>query len=163
MTSGSVVRARLAQRPRLTDVVRFVSQLRHPTRTSTLRAAVDGLVVAGTLRRRGARPLLENIHNQAAVRDLDRSLQVSTAVDAGLGVLPMAATCLRRSVTLLRELNRLGLAATLHIGVRTAADAVEAHAWVQVADVVINDDPCLTKTYAELAAGELERLTPLLR
>ena len=39
---------------------------------------------------------------------------------------------------------------------------MEAHAWVQVGDVVVNDDPDLTNTYTELAAGDLDRLLPLL-
>jgi hypothetical protein len=77
-------------------------------------------------------------------------------------VLPIAPTCLRRSVTLLRELNRLHLTATMHIGVRSIAGVLEAHAWVQAGDVVVNDDPEVTKTYVELAAGDLERILPLL-
>jgi hypothetical protein len=66
-------------------------------------------------------------------------------------------------MTLMRELNRLQLSATVHIGVRTVAEKVEAHAWVQVGDVVVNDDSDLTNTYVELAAGELETLLPILQ
>ena len=58
--------------------------------------------------------------------------EVAAAVDAGLGLLPMAPTCLRRSMTLLRELARLDLAAALHVGVRHQQARIEAHAWVQV-------------------------------
>lgn len=43
-------------------------------------------------------------------------------------------------MTLLREPQRLGLAATFHIGVRKDVDDLAAHAWVQVGDVVVNDD-----------------------
>jgi hypothetical protein len=95
--------------------------------------------------------------------DPERAAAVSEAVDAGLGLVPMAPTCLRRSVTLARELDRLGLAGAIHIGVRHAGGAVEAHAWVQVGTSVVNDDPTLVATYAELAAGDLERLAPSLR
>ncbi len=75
----------------------------------------------------------------------------------------MAPTCLRRSLTLIRELNRTGLAATLHVGVRNVGEKVEAHAWVQAGEVVLNDEPDVAAAYVELAAGELERLLPLLR
>jgi hypothetical protein len=95
--------------------------------------------------------------------DPERAVAVSEAVDAGLGLVPMAPTCLRRSVTLARELDRLGLAGAIHIGVRHAGGAVEAHAWVQVGTSVVNDDPTLVASYAELAAGDLERLAPSLR
>ena len=88
---------------------------------------------------------------------------MATALDAGLGLIPIAPTCLRRSMTLMRELSRLRLLATIHFGVRTVDGKVEAHAWVQVGDEVVNDDVSLTNTYAELAAGELGTLLPLLR
>jgi hypothetical protein len=88
---------------------------------------------------------------------------VAEAVDVAFGLLPVSPTCLRRSVTLLRELHRLRLTATMHIGVRKVGEALEAHAWVQTGDVVVNDDPQVTTGYVELASGDLERLLPLLR
>ncbi len=127
-----------------------------------MRATLDGAVVTMTLRRRGVRGLLPATAGQGTV-DADRAKAVSEAVDTGLGVLPAAATCLRRSVTLQRELHRLGLASTLHVGVRRGPREMEAHAWVQVGPVVVNDDPALTATYVELAAGDLERITATLR
>jgi hypothetical protein len=65
-------------------------------------------------------------------------------------------------MTLVRELHRLGLASTLHIGVRRAG-RIEAHAWVQVGDVVVNDDAEEVATYSDLASGESERLLHMLR
>ncbi len=127
-----------------------------------MRAVLDGVVVTTTLRKEGVRPLVPPSGGRAPCVDVDRSLQVARAVDAGLALLPVAPTCLRRSVTLLRELTRLDLAATMHVGVRTVAGAVEAHAWVQAGDVVLNDDPDVTNTYVELAAGDVERILPLL-
>ena len=158
----SAAAARVAQLPRRGDASRFLAELRHPARISAARAVVDGLFVTTTLKRRGVRSLLPAAGAASPCLDPDRSVQVSSAVDAGLGLLPFAPTCLRRSVTLLRELNRLELAATMHIGVRTVAEAIEAHAWVQAGEVVVNDDPEATKTYVELAAGDLERILPLL-
>lgn len=139
-----------------------MAELRGPARMSAARAVVDGLVVATTLKRRGVRALVPTAGAGSLSIDPDRSVQIAHAVDAGLGVLPLAPTCLRRSVTLLRELIRVGLAANLHIGVKTVADTVEAHAWVQAGDVVVNDDSAVTKSYVELAAGDLERILPLL-
>jgi hypothetical protein len=119
------------------------------------------MLVTVTLRRRGVRPLLPPLDDELQL-DVDRACSVSMAVDAGLGLLPVAATCLRRSLVLMRELRRLGLSSTLHVGVRQTAGRSEAHAWVEVCGVVVNDDPHLTATYVELASGDLERLLPLL-
>ncbi len=159
----SAARARLARLPRGKEVARFLAQLRSPTRASAVRAAIDGIVVASTLRKRGVRPLLATVGASPTTPDPHRSRQVSAAVDAGLGLIPVAPTCLRRSVTLIRELNRLGLAATMHVGVGNVAEGAEAHAWVKAGDVVVNDDPTVAEAYVELAAGDLERLLPLLR
>lgn len=153
---------RLAQLPRTKDALRFLAQLRCPTRVSAVRAVVDGLNVALTLKRRGARPLLATAGARPARHDLQRSKEVSAAVDAGLALLPVAPTCLRRSVTLIRELDRLGLAGALHVGVRHVGEQAEAHAWVQVGDVVVNDDAKVAETYVQVASGELQRLFPLL-
>ena len=141
------------------ELTAFSSALRGPQRISALRALVDGAIVAGTLERRGLRPLVRD-RSDLPTAELWDARRVSAAVDAGLGVLPVKATCLRRSVTLLRELNRRERSAVLHIGVRTGPDGIEAHAWVQVGDQVVNDDPESTATYTELATGEAERLLP---
>jgi hypothetical protein len=125
---------------------------------SAVRAVLDGVVVAGTLKRRGLRPLLQD-HSHLPPTDPSHARNVAVAVDAGLAVLPLGATCLRRSLTLLRELRRQGVGGTLHIGVRTGASgSIEAHAWVQVLDDVINDNVDVVATYTELSAGDAERL-----
>lgn len=128
-----------------------------------MRAVLDGAFVTWTLRRRGVRPLVTGMRADRPVVDVVRCRRVSAAVDAGLGLLPVAATCLRRSLTLARELDRLDLAGTVHVGVREADGRVEAHAWIQVGSHVVNDDPALVATYGGLAAGELERLAPVIR
>lgn len=153
----------LARRPGLADLRRFLGQLGRPTRLSAVRSAVDGVVVARTLKRRGAGPFLAADPPPTVRHDPVRALGVSAAVDSGLALVPMAPTCLRRSLTLVRELHRLGLAATLHIGVRKVAGRVEAHAWVQVGDTVVNDDLDQTTTYTELAVGHWGRLPATLR
>ena len=140
-----------------------MNQLLSPTRASAVRAVIDGVIVAVTLKKRGVRPLLPGPGAGPAALDPDRTVQIAAAVDAGLALIPVAPTCLRRTLTLIRELKRLGLEATIHIGVRRVGGRVEAHAWVQARDLVVNDDSAVIQTYEELAAGDLERLLPLLR
>lgn len=156
-------RGRLRRLPGPAAARRFVRHLRLPTRRSAIRSLVDGIVVIVTLRTRGARPLFQGKAAGRGTPDPERSVQVAAAVDAALGLLPVSPTCLRRSVTLLRELHRLHLDGTMHVGVRKVAGRLEAHAWVQTGDVVVNDDPLVTASYVELASGELETLFPLLR
>ena len=64
--------------------------------------------------------------------------------------------------SLLREMYREGLGATLHIGVRRGPNGIEAHAWVQVGDHVVNDDPEVVSGYVELSVGDAERYLPRL-
>ena len=160
---SSLRRLRRVRPPTRAALAAFLAELRGPTRTSVARALVDGVVVIVTLETRGVRPLFGRPVATTAVVDPERSRQVAAAVDAALGVLPASPSCLRRSVTLLRELHRLDLAATMHIGVRGGGDRVEAHAWVQAGDEVINDSAEVTTGYAELAHGDLERFLPLLQ
>jgi hypothetical protein len=136
--------------PRPADVGRFIAHLRRQTRISAVRGLVDGVRVSYTLKRNGVRSLLPQ--PSATLRlDPNRAREVARAVD------------LRRSVTLLRELERVGLEAALHIGVRTGPSGFQAHAWVQAADVVVNDDPAVVGSYVEIATGELERIALELR
>lgn len=141
------------------EVATFLRAVPGPHGRSAVRALLDGVFVTATLERRGLRPLLSGGVDRGRP-GVDAAREVSRAVDAGLGVLPVAPTCLRRSVTLLRELERLGLSGDLHLGVRTDPAGIGAHAWVQVGDVVVNDDPDLVATYSTLAAGDVERLMP---
>jgi hypothetical protein len=134
-----------------------VATVRGPERLTVLRSAIDGVKVHRTLNRTGVRPHLRGRGHDGQV-DVDRARRVSGAVDAGLGVLPTRSTCLRRSVTLLREMDRLGLEGTMHIGVRRDEATMSAHAWVQVGKMVVNDDNALVARYAEISVGDVERL-----
>lgn len=149
--------------PRRSEFGRFAAAVSSPATSSSIRGITDGLRVSYVLRTSGVRSLLPPRPEWPGAVDVARAVCVAQAVDAGLGLLPISATCLRRSVTLLRELDRLGLAGELHIGVRRGPSSIEAHAWVQVEDVVINDERTLTDTYVEIAAGELERVLPSLK
>jgi hypothetical protein len=156
-------RARLRNLPSTRDLYRFGRALVAPGRRTAVRALVDGVRVTWILRRHGVRPLLAHSVDGPRVRDVPRAVEVSETVDVALAMLPVANTCLRRSLVLLRELRRLRVAGALHVGVRHVAVRPEAHAWIEVDGEVINDDPRLVSTYTELATGELERLLPVRR
>lgn len=147
---------------RWSRTTRFAAALSGRQALTACVAVVDGARVVLTLKQRGLRPLLRD---RPVIRRVDPAAarQLAEAVDAGLGMLPVAPTCLRRSVTLLRELDRRGLEARLCIGVRSVDGAIEAHAWVQVADDVVNDDPDHIRTYQPISVGEAERILPRLR
>ncbi|MGY1740221.1 lasso peptide biosynthesis B2 protein [Blastococcus sp. SYSU D01050] len=145
----------------LRELSRFFRALCGPLRLSAARAAIDGIRVRSTLMRKGLRPLVRNFTGHPPGSP-EKARRVAAAVDAGLGILPVGATCLRRSVTLLRELDRLKMSGTLHIGVRHGLHGIEAHAWVQSGSEVLNDDPAEIGTYAEISAGEAERILPEL-
>ena len=155
-----VVRAARRRRPvSRAEWARWVRGLGGQDRMTVLRGTVDGAVVFTTLARRGLRPL---VRERADLPEVDprQARRIAEAVDAGLGVLPVKSTCLRRSVTLLRELQRQDSTAALHIGVRPGPAGIEAHAWIEAAGEVVNDDPQVTASYVELAAGDAERLLP---
>ena len=138
---------------------RFIAVLRGRRRTSACRAVLDGAFVALTLRRRGLRPLLRDWSSSPPVAPAE-ARQIAEVVDTALELLPLSPTCLRRSVTLLRELHRHDRGAELHIGVRPGPQGIEAHAWVQVGNEVVNDDPEVVRTYVPLSVGDAERLSP---
>jgi Transglutaminase-like superfamily len=53
--------------------------------------------------------------------------------------LPLKTNCLERSLTLWWQLRRRGIAANLRIGGRKEDGRFEAHAWVEVGGVVLDD------------------------
>ena len=151
-----------ARLPRARDAQRFMRELRGPVRWTALRSALDAVVVTAALKRRGLRSIRVEPRRVPTRVDPDRARALAIAVDAAFGVLPLAPTCLRRSVVLKRELSRQNIDSSLHIGVRNVDGNVEAHAWIQAGDEVINDDPDLIRTYAEIAVGDLDRLMPAM-
>ena len=59
-------------------------------------------------------------------------------------------TCLTRSLTLWWMLRRAGIASDLRIGVRKGQNenSIQAHAWIEIAGNVINDEATVRTTYA---------------
>lgn len=130
---------------------------------SALRATADVLVVSWVLKHRGVAALAKRRPVRPSIRDADAARAVSAAVDAAFGMIPISPTCLRRSMVLARELWRLGLEATTHVGVRRNDERIEAHAWVQVGDEVVNDDPDVTDRYTQLLEARWDALVPILQ
>lgn len=63
---------------------------------------------------------------------------------------PFPMKCLGRSVALCWLLRGLGVDATVHIGVRKDKQDLDAHAWVQRGDFVINDADDVAERYIRI-------------
>lgn len=63
---------------------------------------------------------------------------------------PFPMKCLGRSVALCWLLRGLGVDATVHIGVRKGEEGLDAHAWVQRGDFVINDAEDVAERYIRI-------------
>jgi hypothetical protein len=57
-------------------------------------------------------------------------------------------TCLEKSLALWRLLRGEGLACDLHIGVRPDDDGLQAHAWIEFAGTVLNDNSDVREDFA---------------
>ena len=73
---------------------------------------------------------------------------------------PAAPNCLERSLALWWLLRREGIDAELHIGASKSESRFEAHAWVELGGVVLNDTADVHSHYARfdapIAAAEAE-------
>ncbi len=61
---------------------------------------------------------------------------------------PLGANCLGESLTLALLLRRLDYPASLRIGARRAQTGLEAHAWVELDGVPLNDRPDIAADYS---------------
>ena len=64
--------------------------------------------------------------------------------------MPLPLKCLGRSLALCWILRLRGVDATVHIGVRKEHDELDAHAWVQFGDCVINDAEDVADRYTRV-------------
>ena len=90
-------------------------------------------------------PALKTEWSEAA---LAQAFRISHMVDLATrhGVYP--ANCLHRSLTLWWMLRRRGIPSELQFGTRKAGGRFEAHAWIEVAGVVLNDRDDVRLHYA---------------
>jgi hypothetical protein len=100
---------------------------------------------------RGAPAAAPEPHSPAAVGAL---------VNMAGGVMPFFSTCLTRSLALVWILGRHGVPRQLRIGVRTADERFDAHAWVEHDGLPINDSPGVSERFAVLDSigGHVPRL-----
>ena len=79
---------------------------------------------------------------------LAKAIRISRLVDlaARHGIYP--ANCLQRSLALWWMLRRRGIRSELQFGTRKADGRFEAHAWIEVAGVVLNDRDDVRLHYA---------------
>ena len=78
--------------------------------------------------------------------------RISRAVRSAERHGPGTPNCLERSLTLWWLLRREGIEGELHIGARKSESRFEAHAWVQLRGVVLNDSPNVHNHYARFDA-----------
>src|SRR5215469_3276181 len=64
---------------------------------------------------------------------------------------PLPMKCLGRSLALCWLLRWRGADAALHLGVRKGNRGLDAHAWVQIGDLVMNDSEDVTERYTRLS------------
>lgn len=133
---------------------RALQRLTGSERRSALTALAALIQVRLTLRTLGFRRTQALLSRHVAVARDAAALAVTTpdrtvaerivrAVDRAAGCGPglLRPSCLPRSMTLWWLLRRAGLPADLRIGVRRAADRLEAHAWVELEARVLGDQP----------------------
>ena len=72
-------------------------------------------------------------------REIELARDAAAAVEMAARKGVWRANCLERSVVLWRELVRLGVQGDLRIGVRSGGPDPQMHAWIEVADQVVND------------------------
>lgn len=110
--------------------------------------AAAGLRLVGLKRLRGL--LLRAVAPPRAAADLAMARHLAELVQAAGARTWPRPNCLSRSLLLEWLLRRRGLRAELRIGVRRAAGALQAHAWVECEGVPVNDEPDIAKYFAPL-------------
>lgn len=89
---------------------------------------------------------------------LTQALRISYLVNlaATRGVFP--ANCLQRSLALWWLLCRQGIRSELRFGARKEAGRFEAHAWIEIAGVVLNDSADVRRRYATFDSATRESI-----
>jgi hypothetical protein len=91
----------------------------------------------------------------AGASDAQGAREAARLVNAIACRIPGRPNCLTRSVTLWWILRRRGTDSALRIGVRTADGRFEAHAWVELDGLVVNDDADIAHRFAPFEGTDL--------
>ncbi|MBK8025736.1 MAG: lasso peptide biosynthesis B2 protein [Chloroflexi bacterium] len=80
-----------------------------------------------------------------------RAPRMARMVNAAARRSPYKANCLKRSLALWWLLRRRGIDSELRIGVRKKDNALQAHAWIELGGVVLNDSLNYVRTFTPFA------------
>ena len=121
------------------------------------RACVDLRRIDSTLKRSNFQELAASlqelpIRDQASVRprDIRRARRYARRIANAAQVSMPRARCLHRSLTLHSWLRHQGFPSELRIGVIKDGAELKAHAWVELADQVVNDRPDAVAVFTPL-------------
>jgi hypothetical protein len=109
------------------------------------------------LRRNGLQPVIDGIEARAIAtqrattpQDIRRAFRYARRIEQASHHHPSHAQCLQRSLVLQRWLRAEGLPSELKIGVRKDDQQLNAHAWVEIGGVSINDRPTSVSAFTPL-------------
>jgi len=88
--------------------------------------------------------------NPAQTPALDCALKTAQLINTAAHQGIYRANCLERSLALAFELRRSGIESQLRIGV-SSGNGFQAHAWIEMDGVVLNDNPFVAREYKPFA------------
>ena len=115
-----------------------------------LLVVAPGLRVFGFQRTQGALGVAEA--PGGCRRGLDEAQAIARIVHAAANRNPLRPSCLARSIVLVHQLRRRGLAAEIRIGVAKPDGRLAAHAWVEHDGVALAETDASRDAYAPLDA-----------
>jgi len=83
---------------------------------------------------------------------LDEARRSARMISIAAAYIPVSLSCLDRSISLSILLQRQGIRSDLFFGVRKDYGNFEAHAWVEIDGMVLNDTPDVRERYAPFPA-----------
>jgi hypothetical protein len=89
-------------------------------------------------------PVRKTKQSEAAIA---RAFRISRLVGLAVRHGVCRANCLQRSLALWWVLRRNGIYSELHIGTRKEVGLLNAHAWIEVESVVLNDSDDVSRRY----------------
>lgn len=97
---------------------------------------------------RAYRPRAALPQKQAVLHAKSMSDMISAASRYG----PYQASCLWRSLVLVRMMARAGIRGELVLAAKPVGQQLKAHAWVQLGDIVINDQPDIAEEFTSFGS-----------
>jgi hypothetical protein len=98
--------------------------------------------------------LVPSVRQDASPRVQKHIFMYTAAIDLAARRHVVDAHCLQKSLTLHYWLRREGIPSELKIGVRKDNDQLKAHAWVELAGIVVNDDTAAVDAFKPLMRAD---------